>query len=498
MHLSHAPANSISSRATGVWLLLLVTVVTYANSFAGVFLFDDHAAVLDDPRLGSFGAFRASIGQAIRPFAKATFLIDRSWYGNRPAGYHILNLLLHLACGLLLYRILIHSAFGERVRPEDASRMRGVAFWTTLLFLLHPIGTETVTYVSGRPTGLMTCGYLAAFLLFLEARVSEPGSSRQQAMSVSASVCLTLSLLAKEAAVVFPAMLLLYEAVMRRPAATRVGGGAVIRVHALMAAGVLVFLSWAAFHARYVFLFEYSLALRGWYENLLTQANAVVYAITLFIRPGQLNFEHDLPIYTSISQGPTLLSLAVLACLLTGAIALARRVPLVSFGVLWFLLHLLPTNSILARHDVLSERNLYLPSIGLYLAATAAVITGKQWVGARLRTGDDPASRPARLRPIAVRSAMALFVFTLVVVTASRNALYGDAVTFWSDAVAKSPRKARPHTNLGQAWFMAGDLDQSIQQFRVALTLDPLDAVAQRNLLEAWTRKTQSGAQLSR
>ncbi len=81
----------------------------------------------------------------------------------------------------------------------------------------------------------------------------------------------------------------------------------------------------------------------------------------------------------------------------------------------------------------------------------------------------------------------------LVGATVSRNALYADPVAFWSDAVGKSPRKARPHTNLGHAWFVAGDLDRAIREFRLALALDPLDQVAQRNLLEAWKLKTQPG-----
>ena len=148
--------NPMPPRRTELWLLLALGVLAYANSFAGAFYFDDPAVLLADPRLQSFGAFAASVSETIRPFTKATFLVDRWLYGHRPAGYHALNLVLHLASGLLVYRILTHRTFGAD---------RQIAFWTTLLFLLHPIATETVTYISGRPTGLMTCAYLAAFLL---------------------------------------------------------------------------------------------------------------------------------------------------------------------------------------------------------------------------------------------------------------------------------------------------------------------------------------------
>jgi tetratricopeptide (TPR) repeat protein len=258
---------------------------------------------------------------------------------------------------------------------------------------------------------------------------------------------------------------------------------------------VILFLAFAAFHQRYAFLFHYSLALRGWYENVLTQANTVAYAITLFVRPWHLNFDHDLPVYTSILQGHTLFSIAALAGLFAAAVVLARRAPLFSFGILWFFLHLLPTNSVLARYDLLSERNFYLPSIGLYLAAVSAGIGCTRWLGARLQAGGVPGMQIARHGWVVAWLTGAALVVGLVGATVSRNALYADPVAFWSDATAKSPRKARPHTNLGHAWFVAGDLDSAIREFRLALALDPLDSVAQQNLLEAWTLKTQQGRQ---
>jgi tetratricopeptide (TPR) repeat protein len=422
--------------------LLAPAILAYVNSFAGVFLFDDRSVIFDDSRLRSLGAFGASLGEAIRPFTKLTFLLDRWCYGDR------------------------HGR---------------IAFWTALLFLVHPIATEAVTYISGRPTTLMTCGYLGALLLFLEARDREAGSGRQAVTVASAVMCLTLSLLSKEVAIVFPALLFLYEAVLRRPVNAGLGR-LLLRVHIPLTAAVILFLSLASVHTRYTFLLRYSGGLRGWYENLLTQAYAVGYAMTLFVRPWQLNFDHDLPIYTSVAEGPVAFAIAAIAAAVCIAVALARRAPLLSFGILWFFLHLLPTNSLLARYDVLSERNLYLPSIGLYLAVVTAGIGLVRWIA-----GGRAGGRWVSLAAAAMAIALAL---GLAGATRRRNAVYAHPVVFWSDAVGKSPGKARPHTNLGFAWFMAGDMDRAIEQYRIALALDPLDPVAQRNLLEAWNRKT--------
>jgi hypothetical protein len=474
-------------RSFALRALLLLAVGAYADACAGVFLFDDRAVILDDARLESPVAFVEHAGQTIRPFTKLTFLIDRQLYGTRPAGYHLLNVLLHLASGVFAWSIVRRlGASGE------------VAFWSTALFLLHPIGTEAVTYISGRPTSLMTCCYLAAFFLFLKAR--EPGAHgwSWRVLVASACGCVALSLLAKETAVVFPALLALYEALRRQLEAGPEHGAdtspsRAVAVHLAFGTVALIFLAAAANHTRYVYLFRYGLDLRGVWENLVTEITAVAYALTLFLWPPRLNFDHDIAVSASLLAPGPLAALCALALLVGVAFATARRHPLVTFGILWFFIHLLPTNSVFPRYDILSERNLYLPSVGLYLAgvvaASAAARRAAEWVEARHPAG---ARGAARLRGTGSVMA-ALLVIALAGATAARNHLYSDPVLFWADAARKSPGKARPHTNLGCAWFEAGQIDRAIDEFRSAIALDPTDPVAQRNLRVAWMQK--AGAQ---
>ncbi|HKO30609.1 MAG TPA: hypothetical protein VJU54_05695, partial [Nitrospiraceae bacterium] len=114
-------------------LLAAVTVATYVASLQGTFQYDDFVTILMNPHLNRWDTFVGHLDHMVRPVLYATFLVDRSLYGESPMGYHLLNLLLHLASGLLLYRILTHAVTEET---------RHVAFWTSLLFLIHPIQTE--------------------------------------------------------------------------------------------------------------------------------------------------------------------------------------------------------------------------------------------------------------------------------------------------------------------------------------------------------------------
>ena len=133
----------------------------------------------------------------------------------------------------------------------------------------------------------------------------------------------------------------------------------------------------------------------------------------------------------------------------------------------------------LQREDLLSERNLYLPAAGLFLALASA------WYALEKRIVDwvsEPRGlvlRVLRVLPIVVA---ALFLST----TVARNAIYSDPVVFWTDAVNKSPAKSRPHVNLGHAYFVAGDLPRATDQFRIALALDPDNPAAQKGLRAAW------------
>jgi tetratricopeptide (TPR) repeat protein len=475
-----------TSRATrrAVVLLLLAGGLTYANAFWGVFQFDDERVILQDSRLESLARFVDHLPQMIRPVTKLTFFVDRWFLGASPAGYHLLNLLLHLANGLLVFALLRAVRVAPGLQPRPA-----LAFWTALVFLVHPLGSEAVTYVSGRPTLLATFFGLAAMCLATGAAarpavrpdtVAGRGRGRR-ATTVLLAGSLAMALLSKETAVVFPALLLLWHIIFGRAAPER--GSRIARAHHLAAWGTLAsFLLAATLHARYGFLFTYALGLRGWVENLLSQAYAVTYAATLILAPApwRLSFDHDLPLVTSVWQWPAPLCLVAIAAVFVLAIVAARRAPVFSFGLLWFFVCLAPTNSILPRYDLLSERNLYLPSIGVFIALVDRLAAGGARLAAALPavTG---APRAARwLLPTAA-------VLLLAGITVDRNRLYADPVTLWEDAVRKSPRKARPHTNYGYALYRAGQTDRAIREFRAALAIDPDDPDAQRNLRRAWS-----------
>lgn len=453
-------------------MLLLVTVAlaAYAGAFRGDFQFDDVSTILENPHLDRWSTFVGHLDHIIRPALYLTFYIDRSLYGDSATGYHILNLLLHLGCGILVYRILLRAV---------TEQTRVVPLCVAVLFLIHPITTETVTYISGRASGLMAFWYLLALFFYIKTTECPSGNFARRLYYAGAIGSYLLSLASKETAMTFPVALLLWDLLVRRlDSAT--GRTAVCRGHLpfWLVLSIIGAAMWG--HPRYTYLAQFSFDIRSPWDNALSQIHAVTYGLRLFVFPWKQNLDHDLPVFHSPSQWPLPLDLLVLGAFLVAAVVAVRRLPLMTFGAAWFVLQLLPTNSLIPRLDLLSERNLYLASIGLLLVALLIAIYTAHGLGRMLR-------RP-RLVQFGVGAVWLALVVLLCLATNARNDLYHDAIRLWSDAVEKSPGKARPHNNLGHAYAREGKWDLAIEEFRTALTLQPDYPLAQRNLRNAYLR----------
>ena len=448
-------------------LLVTVTVATYVGALHGAFQYDDLFTILINPHLDRWDTFVGHLDHMVRPLLYATFLFDRSLYGNSPAGYHLLNLLLHLGSGLLVYRILTR-AVTEETTP--------IPFLTALLFLIHPIQTETVTYISGRASGLMAFWYLLAFFLYIKRSEFQDDRRVSQLYLFGAVTSFLLSLASKETAITFPLILLLWDSLVLRLRGASLR--AAIRSHHLPFWIILFVVGLAVWnHPRYTALAQFSLGIRPLWDNLLSELHATTVALLLFFSPWKLNFDHDLPMLHSLVQWPLSLDLLLIGGLATSAFFFARRLPLLSFGIGWFFMQLLPT-SLIPRNDLLSERNLYLASIGLLIAVAV--------LGSLLAHRLTKLLQRPRLVEIGTASLALAAALSLCLMTFQRNELYRDPVLLWSDTVEKSPQKARPHNNLGHAYLLRDDWDRAIEEFRIAARLDPDYALAQKNLRDAY------------
>jgi tetratricopeptide (TPR) repeat protein len=369
----------------------------------------------------------------IRPLLKLSYALSWSAGGGTLA-FHVVNVALHAANVLLVWAIL-RELWG-RMGAGDA---RLAAFASALLFALHPAHTEAVTYISGRSVSMMAFFYLASVLAYL----------RDAPRWISPALFLA-ALATKEVAVTLPAALLLCEALdARRPFDLRAALGRQWLHWLALAAGIALM----AALPRYREMLETSLALRGLREQLALQAAAIGRHAGVLVLAVPPNIDPEVPFM------PTVVGWAILAAIAVG-FALLRVQPWYALALLWFFLHLAPTNSLLARVDAVNDRQLYLASIGPLALAGLAIALMPRWRAAAL-----------------VVAAAALGAATF-----ARNSDYHSEVALWSDTTRKSPGSARAWNNLGYAYQLEGRRDEARAAYERALALDPVDVKARTNL----------------
>ena len=354
-------------------LLVVLSVGVFANSIPNGFAYDDPSIVSNNPTVTDgdvLGAFvrpywpAALAGAGLyRPVTVASFAAEWSIWGDSPAWFHLVNVLLHALVVVLLFLLL--KGFVDR----------GAAFLGAALFAVHPVHTEAVANVVGRSELLALAFVLVALLL----AIREPGGDRARAWRWSGIAALyALGLGSKEIAVTLPGLVVLLSM-------TRRGWADGLRHEwgrwplYLLCSGVL---------ATY-------LIVRGWvlgsvtgelpapYLDGLTDGQRVLTAISVWVQYARLLL---LPLDLASDYGPAVLlparsfDIDVLMGLGVGAVALGvairsrRAAPVLALGVAWTALALLPISNLLFPIGVLlAERTLYLPSVGLSFAVAGAV-----------------------------------------------------------------------------------------------------------------------------
>lgn len=428
-------------------LLAVATCAAYFNALWADFQFDDYNVIVNNPRVHTWQAWLDDLGQGIRPILKLSYTLN--WIsGWGVAGFHLANLAIHL-CNVFLVHALTRRFV--RAHPQLPQQQSGVPFFAALLFALHPIHTEAVTYICGRSIALMTLFYLAGLLVYVSGR--ETGGKAR--LFILTPLCFVAALGVKETAVTFPLALLAWSMAVGEPAKTALK-------HQWPTWAVLVlagaFFLW---DGSYLAQMERSAALNSLRGNLATQAEASAYLLKQWIFPLWLNIDPDL----KVAQGFTgyLPQLFLLAGAVVLTVPALRRRPWVGFGLAWALLQLVPLYVFLPRLDVANERQMYLVSWPLVLALTAEMAI--------------------RLKPGTSALAMTALAIVLAGLTVTRNQTYQNEISLWEDTVAKSPNKARAHNNLGYAYMQAGRKSEAIREFGVALKLDPKYYKARNNLI---------------
>ncbi len=451
-------------------ILVLLGIVVYSNTFNAPFHFDDVYNIAENPFIkdlsGVPSLFAGGKGPfASRPLMHATNALNYYFGGLDPTGYHIVNLSLHLLNGVLLYFLIVltgrHLGHGEK----DTGL---VAALSALLFVVHPVQTEGVTYIVSRSMLLASTFYLSGLILFLKTVASE---RRRGLYAAGLFFTTLLGAASRENFAMFPVMLVLYDLFFISRFSLREG----LRHYKayLPVAIAFCYFVYLALNNTYDRDMKDVIGIPP-YEYLFTQFNVHWTYLRLLFLPVSQNLDYDYPTAATLFEFPTMLSFLGYIGLWITALALVRKRPVVSFGVLWFLVALVPISFAVAvmglrLGDVIFEHRLYLPGAGIIVAfSTSAVAMMGRISGERAR-----------------KAAVLCLALLLIVFSASaykRNAVWQSDLSLWGDVVRKSPNKARAYNNLGYACYSRDRIYRAIGYFGAALRIEPDNSEAHYNI----------------
>lgn len=499
-------------------VIAVLGLVVYANTFLVPFVFDDFAQIMDNPVIRSLANFFLNDSgydyNSNRFIGYLSFALNYHFGGLNVVGFHVVNLGIHIANGLLVYslvRLTFCTPFFTPLIPQSFVGLNStlssqpssinpqvpllIPLITALLFVCHPIQTQAVTYIVQRLTSLATLFFLASLVLHIRWRLAREAGSPFMSKAVLpryflSLVSAVLAMKTKEIAFTLPIIVLIYEVCFFGLPDRK-------RLIALLPIFLSIFiipLTMVSIHKPIgEILSDVSSAtvvdsrLSRW-EYLFTQFSVIVTYLRLLVLPVNQNLDYDYPANHSLFEPRALLALLALLTLFTLALYLWRAsartrrqvvensiqgacstfkpqlssafcpplLRLASFGILWFFITLMVESSFVPIIDVIYEHRVYLPATGGIMALVVLASVA-------LRS----------MPPKVVAAFFAVLICTFSVGTFLRNMAWRDNVSLWQDVTAKSPNKARAWGNLGVALSVAGRGEESIGALNQALRLRP-------------------------
>jgi protein O-mannosyl-transferase len=439
---------------TPLFLLILTGILflIYANGLNTPLQSDDERHVILHHLVNDLGSYLNPKFIMERHITSLSFALNHHWGKQEPFGYHLFNLITHIITVMLVFFIASITIKNSTEWGEQAAFKIGAT--TAILFGLHPIQTETITYISGRPGGLAAMFSFFSLLMFLLGGLNKQKLPRFIFYTFSL-LAYFAAVLCKEVVVILPALLLLYDICFMKGEnwksfRSRLGFYLLFPIMAIL--GFLQ--SPQSFFAIEKLLKKINFSL------LWIQLDILKHPLKMFFFPMNLTFEYDFK--TQVMWGSLLVSIFLLTVGLFLVIKkFYLKTPILSFSVLWFLITLAPTNSVMPRVHLLSERNLYIPYFGLSLFFAVIFY---------LIFFHENQNRKKTLIGASLILAIGLGFSSLVV---KRNQAYASPSSLWADTFKKTPQKLSVGKTLSIHLLMEEKYPEALQTLKALLRINP-------------------------
>ncbi len=444
--------------------IIVATILVYANTFQVPFFFDDEINIVKNPSIRGvpsvFSAFvpSAETGIAGRPLINFTLALNYAISGLAPWSYHLFNLLIHVVAALALFGVLRRTLACSVFRESFRSLATPVGFVSALIWAIHPLQTQAVTYTIQRCESLMGLCFLLVFYFAIRGWQSE----KQTTWHLAAVLAFFSGVGAKEVIIVAPVLLFYYDCLfvnqspivaLKRSRLLYAGlsAGIILMIFIVMAGGTMSSMAGPRVYSVY--------------DYWRTQPQVTLHYIRLALLPSSLSIDYDWPAASWTDAWPPILLFTALVIFTFWSI---KKRQLLSFAALWFLLILAPT-MIVNLPDLAFGHRMYLSLAALVVPAVLLVFHANKVILIRLNA--------QREKPVVGSQRWIWYLFILMslslcVLTSFRNWDYRSEISIWQDATLKYPRNSRAHANLGQALLEKGQYKSALSTLNAAMRIE--------------------------
>ncbi|NQU74525.1 MAG: tetratricopeptide repeat protein [Candidatus Omnitrophica bacterium] len=434
-----------------VFLIIISAFLVYNNSLNGQFVWDDYEWVRDNTYIKSWSntskIFTKGLGRDAgkqdlfyRPIQTLTYMLDYSLWKLNVQGYHFTNILLHALAALSLYW-LITILFNNRF----------LSLFTSLMFVIHPVHTEAVAYISGRADSLALLFMLLCFIFYIKQQCKNATSGYYILMVLS----YTLALLSRENSLILPALLMLYHYSFKKRFE--------IKEFLPILLITLIYISLRVTALK--FFLPHAEIPTTLFQRMPGFLVAIVNYLRLLFLPVDLHMEYGARLFT-FTDYRVLLGAIMLFALLGYAFKKRKDDKLISFSIFWFFLTLLPSSNLYPINAYMAEHWLYLPSIGVFLILSKGIAYAYQSKGARNLT-------------ICLIIVLLASYFYL---TIKQNEYWKEPISFYERTLKYAPDSHKIYSNLGGAYKDIGKKEEAMAFFKKAIKIKPDYAYAYNNL----------------
>ena len=442
--------------------IFFIGIAIYGNVLDGDFIWDDESFVVNNEYIRSFKwlpqyfkdhralAVGGISKDSYRPFVPLSYAIDYKIWGLDPFGYHLTNILFHIFNAFFVFWMAILI-----------SKRYLFALFCSLIFLVHPVQTEAVSWIAGRGNVLFLFFYLLSFVLYIKYK-----DHNRPIYYIGSIVIFAISLLCREMAASLSFILILYSVLFVR-------NRGIVWI-------VLESLPYFIITIIFVFIRFYaigSVSQGQWWTGefittFLTMITGLLYYLGVLILPVGLCVDHlCFPVVVSFLDIKVIVGLSSILLLLWGTIIFFKKKHfIISFGILWFFITLGPVLNIIPMKILVADRFLYLPMIGYCLVLVSSIFLF---------------FRNKKVRFIILISIVLFYgLFTI-----SRNNIWANEIALYSDVMAKYAKNPRAGVNLALAHFRQGDVDAAIDESIKVISYDKENYTARMQLSDYYLRK---------